>query len=76
MKGSLRGSFHGNRGNSFRGGSIRGRRGSKRGSFRVPKPGMSPGSKVVSPNSIYKLKVETKLDISLFYQVHCMCTGN
>ena len=68
MKGSLRGSFHGNRGNSFRGGSIRGRRGSKRGSFRVPKPGMSPGGKV-SPSNFMKPKVETRLDISLFYQV-------
>ena len=68
MKGSLRGSFHGNRGNSFRGGSIRGRRGSKRGSFRVPKPGMSPGGKV-SPSNLMKPKVETRLDISLFYQV-------
>ncbi|CAI8049417.1 Serine/threonine-protein kinase D3 [Geodia barretti] len=67
MKGSLRGSFHGNRGNSFRGGSIRGRRGSKRGSFRVPKPGMNPGK--VSPSNLIKPKVETRLDISLFYQV-------
>ena len=72
MKGSLRGSFHGNRGNSFRGGSIRGRRGSKRGSFRVPKPGMSPGGKV-PPSNMVKPKVETRLDISLFYQVLRSC---
>ena len=69
MKGSLRGSFHGNR-NSFRGGSIRGRRGSKRGSFRVPKPaGLSPGGKAPPSNLMMKPKVETRLDISLFYQV-------
>ena len=72
MKGSLRGSFHGNR-NSFRGGSIRGRRGSKRGSFRVPKPGMSPGGKV-PPSNLMKPKVETRLDISLFYQVYIQYT--
>ena len=71
MRGSLRGSFHGNRGSSFRGGSFRGRKGSKRGSFRVPNPagvGMSPAGKG-SPSNLMKPKVETKLDISLFYQV-------
>lgn len=71
LRGSLRGSFHGNRGSSFRGGSFRGRKGSKRGSFRVPNPagvGMSPAGKG-SPSNLMKPKVETKLDISLFYQV-------
>ncbi len=75
-RGSLRGSLHGNRGgNSFRG-STRGRKGSMRGSFRVPKQvqgggggsGISP--RVPNNTSVIKqLKVETKMDISLFYQI-------
>ena len=88
LRGSLRGSFHGNRGSSFRGGSVRGRKGSTRGSFRVPKqgPGSQPprsgattgggggggGGGVGAGSSaavIKHPKVETKMDISLFYQI-------
>ena len=71
LRGSLHGSFHSNRGNSSRGSSIRGQRGSKRGSFRVPPTGgvgKAVGGKV-PPSNLAKPKVETKLDISLFYQV-------
>lgn len=83
-RGSLRGSrgsFHGNRASSFRG-STRGRKGSMRGSFRVPKqaPGGAPAAApavaavtappVRSSSQIMKPpKVETKIDISLFYQI-------
>ena len=73
LRGSLKGSFHGNRGNSFRGGSIRGHRGSMRGSFRVPKQGPGGGAPTRShtSNAMMKLpKVETKMDISLFYQIY------
>ncbi len=74
-RGSLRGSFHGNRGNSFRG-SVRNRKGSMRGSFRVPKPAPANGtipSRPSAPNtaaaSLKQPKVETKMDIGLFYQI-------
>ena len=73
LRGSLKGSFHGNRGNSFRGGSIRGHRGSMRGSFRVPKQGPGGGAPTRShtSNAVMKQpKVETKMDISLFYQIY------
>lgn len=73
LRGSLKGSFHGKRGNSFRGGSIRGHRGSMRGSFRVPKQGPGGGAPTRShmANAILKQpKVETKMDISLFYQIY------
>lgn len=71
IRGSLKGSFHGNRGNSFRGSSMRGRKGSMRGSFRVPKPGPLGGVQTRTGTNIAMLKpkVETKLDISLFYQI-------
>ena len=69
-RGSLRGSFHGNKGSSFRG-STRGRKGSMRGSFRVPKqaPGNNIPSRNATSNAIQQPKVETKMDISLFYQI-------
>ena len=73
LRGSLKGSFHGNRGNSFRGGSIRGHRGSMRGSFRVPKQGPGGGvpTRSHASNAVIKQpKVETKMDISLFYQIY------
>ena len=73
LRGSLKGSFHGNRGNSFRGGSIRGHRGSMRGSFRVPKQGPGGGAPTRSHTSnamMKQPKVETKMDISLFYQIY------
>jgi len=73
MRGSLRGSFHGNRGNSFRGGSMKGRKGSMRGSFRVPKQGPGGGGQgrggTMGGVKVMKPKVETKMDISLFYQI-------
>ena len=75
-RGSLRGSFHGNRGNSFRGGSTRGRKGSTRGSFRVPKQGPGSGAPPrTTANAAAAVlkqqpKVETKMDISLFYQIY------
>ena len=65
MRGSLRGSFHGNRGNSFRGGSMKGRKGSMRGSFRVPKQGPGGGGQgrggAMGAAKVMKPKVETKM---------------
>ncbi len=70
LRGSLRGSFRGTRASSFRGGSFHGRKGSMRGSFRVPKErpgGGNPPTRGAAPTK--QPKVETKRDISLFYQI-------
>ena len=62
-RGSMRGSFHGNRANSFRSGSMGGRKGSMRGSFRIPKqgpPGTTQG-RMGSSMAMIKPKVETNM---------------
>ncbi len=68
---SLRGSFRGNRASSFRGGSFHGRKGSMRGSFRVPKERPGGGNPPTRGGAVppKQPKVETKMDISLFYQI-------
>lgn len=71
LHGSFRGSFHGNhRPNSFRGGSIRAHkgstRGSFRGSFRAVKP---PHIPMRQTQNTLKPKIETKMDVSQFYQI-------
>ena len=71
LRGSLRGSFRGNRASSFRGGSFHGRKGSMRGSFRVPKERPGGGTTPIRGGNapVKQPKVETKMDISLFYQI-------
>ena len=71
LHGSFRGSFHGNhRPNSFRGGSIRAHKGSTkgsfRGSFRAVKP---PHIPMRQTQNTLKPKIETKMDVSQFYQI-------
>ena len=60
MRGSFKDSFHGNRG-----GSIKGRKGSMRGSFRVPKQAPGGGGQMRSGATGgikgMKPKVETKM---------------
>eukprot|EP00731_Ephydatia_muelleri_P027165 Em0019g38a len=63
MQGSLKGSFRGIRGNSFKS-STKNHGGSRRGSFRVPAP--PPRG---APPIAAKPVIESKMDFSLFYQI-------
>ena len=75
FKGSFRGSFRANhRTSSFRSGSIRAHRGSARGSFRGSFKAMKQNNPALVPRPIpqqshIKPNIETKLDVTLFYQI-------